>query len=328
MLILFTSSLFEHLLEDDEDLLFLTKEPSSIFGTGSPSVSESLKPELFVVYRGSVAARIKDQKCKTRRGSSRPPVKRKLALGSSTSRATRSKTSSSKDDVSYLIVSDDDECLPDILELKDATACNLKISSITPPSWKNHLNNHINVELLDLHDRCYARQAVDMKRVREEECEELRAKCEVAMTEFEKNPTVVALREKKSTVSTKVKEHKVSLDIMMLESQKWVGYQQSSLNLELKEVEEVKQDMREVLSKVVPYAVIELVHSDDIADPSAPIEALLLKKPSSLQRPAPSRTQVPLPSSQKATSSSVLVSNPMSPPVDVFAMKPQSSQLQ
>nr|GFA34948.1 hypothetical protein [Tanacetum cinerariifolium] len=43
---------------------------------------ESPKPEWFVVYPGSVAARIKDRKCKTRGGSSRPPVKRKLAPGS------------------------------------------------------------------------------------------------------------------------------------------------------------------------------------------------------------------------------------------------------
>nr|GFA05587.1 hypothetical protein [Tanacetum cinerariifolium] len=136
---------------------------------------------------------------------------------------------------------------------------------------------------------------------------------------------------------------------MMLESQKWAGYQQSLSTLEskvtslkaekarleavevslLKEVEELKQDKREVVSKVVPYVAMELVHSDDIgglvgklvssaivygrcwaleqaskdlatatfpwldefvADPLAPIEALLSKKPSTLQRPAPSRT--------------------------------------
>ncbi|GKF12944.1 hypothetical protein Tco_0050870, partial [Tanacetum coccineum] len=65
-----------------------------------------------------------------------------------------------------------------------------------------------------------------------------------------------------------------------------------------------------------------------MADPSAPIKALLSKKHQSLQRPAPSRTQVPLPSSQRATSSSVPVSNPMSPPADVSVVKPQSSQLQ
>ncbi|GJV05502.1 hypothetical protein Tco_1343158, partial [Tanacetum coccineum] len=110
--------------------------------------------------------------------------------------------------------------LPDVLELKDDTSCHLKISSITPPSSKNHLDNHINVGLLDLHDCCYVRQDVvdnvinrrscellqvikklrgefdvmkDRERAKEEECEELWAKYEAAMTKFEKNPTVMAL---------------------------------------------------------------------------------------------------------------------------------------
>ncbi|GJZ21444.1 hypothetical protein Tco_0558483 [Tanacetum coccineum] len=316
--------------EDDEDLAFLPKEPSPGFGIGYSGFWRSLKPELFVVHPRSVAARIKDRKCKTRGGSLRPP-----------------------DDARFLTVSDDDEGLPDVLELKDATACHLKIFAITPPAWKNHLDNHIDLELLDLHDRCYARQAVvdnavnrrsrellqvienlrgecDVMRSREKECEGLRVKCEAAMTKFEKNPTVVALREKI-----------------------YAFYDE--------EVEELKQDRREVVSKVVPYTVMELVHSDDmgslvngyrssykkdhtqasndlatttfpwldefVADPSAPIEALLSKKPPTLQRPAPSRTQVPLPSSQRANPSSVPVSNPMPPPVDASVMKPQSSQL-
>ncbi|GKD30714.1 hypothetical protein Tco_1241492, partial [Tanacetum coccineum] len=75
----------------------------------------------------------------------------------------------------------------------------------------------------------------------EEECEGLQVKCEAAMTEFEKNPAVVALREKISALSTKVKEHKLNLDRMMLDSQK-----------------------REVVSKVVPYAAMKLVHIDDM----------------------------------------------------------------
>ncbi|GKE31086.1 hypothetical protein Tco_1450408, partial [Tanacetum coccineum] len=399
--------------------------------------ANSRKPELFVVHPGSVAARIKDRKCKTRGGSSRPPVKRKLAPGFSTSRATRAKTSSSKDDAPFLIVSDDDEGLFDVLELKDATACHLKISAITHPAWKNHLDNHKDVEL---HDRCYARQVVvnnvvnrrscellqvieklrgefdvmrSRERAREEECEGLRVKCEAAMTEFEKNPAVVALREKISAISTEVKEHKLNLDMMMLESHKWAGYQQSLSTLESKvtsleaekarleavevslrkEIEELKQDRREVVSKVVLYAVIELVHSDDmgslvgrlvssailygrcrayeqvadmkepfdlskvkgyrssykndhtqasndfanatfpwfdefVADPSAPIKVLLSNKPPSFQRYVPSRTQVPLPTSQRATPSSAPVSNPMSSLADASIVKPQSSPLQ
>ncbi|GKG07039.1 hypothetical protein Tco_0330008, partial [Tanacetum coccineum] len=82
-------------------LLFLPKEPSLGFGTGSPSASvnmelpkdveepevqpaevtvdsrESLKASVFVVYPGSIDSRIKERKCKTRGCSLRPPVNRK-----------------------------------------------------------------------------------------------------------------------------------------------------------------------------------------------------------------------------------------------------------
>ncbi|GKC46787.1 hypothetical protein Tco_1064509, partial [Tanacetum coccineum] len=95
------------------------------------------------------------------------------------------------------------------------------------------------------------------ERVREEECKGLQVKCEAAMTEFEKDPAMVALQEKISALSTEVKEHKLNLDRMMLESQKWAGYQQSLSTLESK-------DRREVISKVVPYVAMELVHSDDM----------------------------------------------------------------
>ncbi|GKD38203.1 hypothetical protein Tco_1258410 [Tanacetum coccineum] len=72
------------------------------------------------------------------------------------------------------------------------------------------------------------------ERDREEECKGLRFKCEADMTEFEKNPAVVALWEKISALSIEVKEHKLNLDRMMLESQKWTCYQQSLSTLESK----------------------------------------------------------------------------------------------
>nr|GFA21953.1 protein NYNRIN-like [Tanacetum cinerariifolium] len=53
-----------------------------------------------------------------------------------------------------------------------------------------------------------------------------------------------------------------------------------------------------------------------VADPSAPIKDLLLKKPPTLQRPTPLRTQVPLVSSQRDTPSSVRAFNSMSPHVE------------
>ncbi|GKC88361.1 hypothetical protein Tco_1149010 [Tanacetum coccineum] len=223
--------------EYNKDLVFLPKEPSPGFGTGSPSVSVnteplksneepeiqpaevtvnsggSPKPELFIVHPGSVAARIKDRKYKTRGGSSKPHV---------------------------LLVSDNDEGLPDVHKLKDATACHLKISAITPLAWKNHLDNHMDLErsreLLQVIEKLRGECDVmrSRKKAREEECEGLRVKCEDAMTEFEKNPTVVALQEKIFVLSTEVKEHKLNLDRMMLESQKWAGYQQNLSTLESK----------------------------------------------------------------------------------------------
>nr|GEX03920.1 hypothetical protein [Tanacetum cinerariifolium] len=99
-------------------------------------------------------------------------------------------------------------------------------------------------------------------------------------------------------------------------------------------------DMKEPfdLSKVKGYrSSYKKVHTQDIndlaiatfpwvdefmADPLAPIEASLSKNPPSLHRPAPSRTQVPLPSSQRASPSLIPVSNLMSHPADVFVVKP------
>ncbi|GKE00110.1 hypothetical protein Tco_1388093, partial [Tanacetum coccineum] len=296
--------------EDDDDLAFLPKEPSPGFGTGSPSASVNTElpkddGEL------NVASRIKERKCKTRGGSSRPLVKRKLASGLSSSHAVRAKTSASKDDAPILSISDDDEGHPDCFELKDANAYHLKIAAITPPAWKGHLDNQMDLELLDLHDRCYAQQAMVDNAVnrrareflqlienmsgeadviktreisREEEHEELQVKCKAAMAEFDQNPAVLAFREKISLLTADVKEHKGNLDRMMLECQKWAGYQVTLSTLESKvdslevekakleavevslrrEVEELKQDRRDVVSKVIPYAAMELVHSDEL----------------------------------------------------------------
>nr|GEY11042.1 integrase, catalytic region, zinc finger, CCHC-type, peptidase aspartic, catalytic [Tanacetum cinerariifolium] len=257
-------------IEDDEDLIFLRKEPSMGFGTGSPSVSVNIEP-----MKANEKPNIQPIKVTSDSGGSlkpKPHVKRKLASGSSTSRATHAKTSSSKDDVSFLIIFDDDEGLPDVLKLKDANACHLKISVVTPSVWKNHLDNYIDLELLDLYDRCYARQAVidnvvnKRERTRDEECEGLWVKCEAAMTDFEKNHVVVAFREKISALSTEAKEHKLNLDRMMLESQKWAGYQQSLSTLESKVtaletrmawLEAAKvDDMGSLVGKLVSSAIV------------------------------------------------------------------------
>nr|GFB92287.1 hypothetical protein [Tanacetum cinerariifolium] len=228
-------------IEDDEDLAFLPKEPSPGFGIGSPSVSVNTKPlkanekpeiqpieviadsegipkpDLFVVYPGSVAARIKDRKCKTRGGSSRPPVKRKLASGSSSTCATRAKASSSKDDAPFLTVSEDEDGLPNVLELKDATSYLYDRYYARQVVVDNAVNRRSR-ELLQVIKKLRGEFDVirSRERDREEECEGLRVKCEDAITEFKKNPVVVALREKIYVLSAEVNEHKLNLDRMML----------------------------------------------------------------------------------------------------------------
>ncbi|GKA17050.1 hypothetical protein Tco_0696887 [Tanacetum coccineum] len=150
-------------------------------------------------------------------------------------------------------------CLPDYFELKDANACHLKIFAITPRSWKGHLDNQIDLELLDLHDRCYGRQAMvdntvnkrareflqviekmsgeadvikTRERSREEECEELRVKIA-----------------QQSKVIPKGGEKDRLEDV------------EASLH---REVEELKQDRRDVVLKVINYAAMELVYSDKL----------------------------------------------------------------
>nr|GEW43864.1 hypothetical protein [Tanacetum cinerariifolium] len=287
--------------EDEEDLSFLPKDPLLSFSTGSLYVlvnikplavdeghvlhsaevttnfEGSLKPELFVAYPGRVATQMKNMKCKTRGGSSKPPAKRKLANGSLNSHTTRAKTSILKDDVSFLSISDED---------KD------KILAFEFVSIKNHLDNHMDVELLDLHDRCYARQAfvdTDVNRRPRKLLEvigKLRGECDVINERRE--PERKSLR-----VSGPIE--KARLEAVEVSHQK--------------EVDDVRRDRM--------YCLEEFA-----TDPSAPVEVLLLKKPPFIQRPAPSKTLALVASSQKTTPSSVPISTLMSLPTDIFVVKP------
>ncbi|GKE84481.1 hypothetical protein Tco_1558223, partial [Tanacetum coccineum] len=118
---------------------------------------------------------------------------------------------------------------------------NKRVGTIADSRGKGFLDNHLDVDLLDLHDYCYVMQAIMDNAVNRRSRELLEV--------------IEKLREKMSSLATEAKEHKGNLDRLMLESQKWLGYQ---------EIEEVKHDKREVVSKVVPYACMELLHSDEL----------------------------------------------------------------
>nr|GEX58571.1 hypothetical protein [Tanacetum cinerariifolium] len=319
---------------EDDDLAFLPKEPSPGFGIGSPSALVNTDPPKEVEEPEVQPTEVTADSGESPKAV--PPVKRKLAFGLSSSRVVRVKTFACKDDAPFLSISDDDEGLPDCFELKDANSCHLKISDIAPLAWKGHLDNQIDLELLDLHDRCYARQAVVDNAVNKrargylQVIEKMSGEADLIKAR-ERSRGEESLREKISSLIVDVKEHKGNLDMMMLESQKWASYQvtlstlESNVNsleadkarLEVveaslrREVEELKQDKRDVVSKVVPYAAMELVHSNElgrlvgvlrhylwtlqsldefVADATALIETLLSKKPPMLQKHAPSRT--------------------------------------
>ncbi|GJV89167.1 hypothetical protein Tco_1533105 [Tanacetum coccineum] len=290
----------------------------------------------------SVATRIRERKCKTRGGSSRPLIKRKLASGSSTSRTVHAKVSAMKDDTHVLSISDD-EGLEDCLELKDATDCHLKIFAITPPAWKGFLDNQLDVDLLDLHDRCYARQAVVDNAVNRRSRELLKVIEKMRGEADAMRASELAPEEECEGIRAR----------LMLESQKWSGYQMSLSDLESKvaslesekanleatkallrqEIEEVKHDRRYVVSKVVPYACMELLHIDKLGrlvgklvSLAITFEVLLSKKPPTLQKPVPSRTHMPVPSSQLATPSSAPSSKPMSPSTDIVKLTPSPNE--
>ncbi|GJT98305.1 hypothetical protein Tco_1093823 [Tanacetum coccineum] len=227
-------------MENEEDLSFLPKEPSPGFGTGSPSIlvnMESLSVDVEPILKlvEDTADSGDSPKPETiERGPSGLYEEKACTWGlrSSLLLSYSLKASSSKDDTPFLAVSDDDEGLPDVFELKDAmqslqhsfplsffatlpdvfklkdaNACHLKISAITPPAWKINLDNHMDV-IEKIKGECDVMK--QRERAREEECKELRSKCEASMTDFEKNPTVVAKREKMSTLSTEAKERKAN----------------------------------------------------------------------------------------------------------------------
>nr|GFB11655.1 hypothetical protein [Tanacetum cinerariifolium] len=135
-------------------------------------------------------------------------------------------------------------------------------------------------------------RVVDVKN-KDEECEGLKAKCEAAMTDFDNNPAVVALRKKISTLSSEAKEHKANLDRVAV-------------------LLDLKRDRMEVVSKVVPYIVMELVHNDELGR----LVGKLVSSTVFYDRCVAVE--------EKATPFFAPVSKPISPPDDVSSAKLQS----
>ncbi|GKA44700.1 hypothetical protein Tco_0737496 [Tanacetum coccineum] len=289
--------------KNEEDLSFLPKEPSLGFGTGPPSVlvnteppnvdaeptlnlakvttdfGGSPKPEVFVVHPRSVANLIKDMRYKTSGGSSRPPLKIKLTPGSLSSRATRAKTSSLKDDPPFLTVSDDDEGLLDVFELKDAKCLSPQNFCYYSSSFEESFGQcHLDVELLDLHDRCYARKGRELERrsVRRMMLGEAKwtgyqvsfgfgvGRLPLLEREAELEVVKVSLRKERCAAFEKVADMKEPFDLPKVKA-----YRPSYKK-------EHTQSGNELATATFPWL------SEFVVDPSAPIEVLPSKKPLTL----------------------------------------------
>ncbi|GJX11785.1 hypothetical protein Tco_0201644 [Tanacetum coccineum] len=227
--------------ENEEDLSFLPKEPSPGLGTGLPSMSVNTKPPSV-----DVEPLLKLFEDTTDFGGSPKPEVFVVHPGSVVSLMSSSSKMLMHVTLKFLLL---------LLQLRKSLGqsygCGVKIRR-----------------------ECDVME--ERERAQEEECEELRSKCEASMTNFEKNPCMVILSALKSKVAS-LEAEKARLEAV-----------EASLK---KEVDDVKHDRWRLF-----------------------------------QRPIPSKTQVLVPSSQRAIPSSALASNLMSPHAAISSLKPQSSQ--
>ncbi|GKD25306.1 hypothetical protein Tco_1231520, partial [Tanacetum coccineum] len=58
----------------------------------------------------------------------------------------------------------------------------------------------------------------EREKAKDKECEELKAKCEAVIIDFDRNPTVIVLRKKVAVLQGDVKKHKAGLERMSFPS--------------------------------------------------------------------------------------------------------------
>nr|GEU83466.1 hypothetical protein [Tanacetum cinerariifolium] len=192
------------------------------------------------------------------------------------------------------------EGLPNVLELKDATTCHLKISAITLPAWKNHLDNHMRSrELLHVIRKLRGEYDVmkDRERAMEEECEELQANEVGDLKQFRRE-----VESKFIPYATMELMHSddmgslvgkiVSFAILYGRCRAYEQVVDMKKPFELSKVKGCRYFYKKdhILARNDLSTATFPWLDEFVADPLAPIEALLSKKPPSLQRLVPSRT--------------------------------------
>ncbi|GJU03107.1 hypothetical protein Tco_1113445 [Tanacetum coccineum] len=129
---------------------------------------------------------------------------------------------------------------PSAKELKDSADCHWVVAHVTPPSWKQRLKEISLEKLYDIQDKAYMRKAVldNIKVEKDKAYAKLERKCNEALQGLEKNPLVLDMHSEIETLQGQVDR--------------------------LHEVNSLRQDRADVVSKVVPYVATELVRSDEM----------------------------------------------------------------
>nr|GEW80668.1 hypothetical protein [Tanacetum cinerariifolium] len=203
--------------EDDEDLSFLQRDPSPSFGISSPFTLIKNEPSLleaeplYATNSDSVAWRMKDKKVRMK-GFTKPLIKRKLVP-------------------------------PQGLNARGPL-----LQKLSLPYFSLYLMvKKADVELLNLHDRCYASPSImdnpvnqrahvllkvadqlmrecdmlkEREKAKEKEYEELKAKCEAVIADFDNNLTVNVLREKIKSLFGEENLATLELKVATLEAKK------------------------------------------------------------------------------------------------------------
>lgn len=151
--------------------------------------------------------------------------------------------------------------MPNTKELPGALACHQLVKKVTPPNWKETLDNMSMEDLCDLHGKSYTRQVVldnhmndrtrdlvrTLQRAREkmdailakekkkdQEFADLRAKCEEALQVMEKNLVVLDLRKDIRSLEKKFKDAQSECKKLRAEEAKVGEYKEEIVALESK----------------------------------------------------------------------------------------------
>ncbi|GJV50751.1 hypothetical protein Tco_1446492 [Tanacetum coccineum] len=170
---------------------------------------------------------------------------------------------------------------PSAKELKDSTDCHWVVAHVTPSSWKQHLKE-INLEkLYDIHDRAYMRQVVLDNTLNSRTCKLIFALSK-AMASCDAIRERQVAKDKIETLHGQVDKLLSEYSTLILEEKKLVNYEQTLSVLRtkvegleskmerlkssevqlLQEIDSLRQDRADVVSKVIPHVATKLIRSD------------------------------------------------------------------